>query len=330
MSSTHVLDNQQPVSPTLNQHPRRRGVLLNLQILGNKPAPPKIFAEGWQLLWNLKFRFNCRAGYDERNRYQNHLEQTIGGLPLELITPLILEQLKADFLSRRMKAQTVTHILGLIKHVFNYLIGLGLFCGPNPANAVKMPKDDNWRQRFLSKKEADALLGEVKRRSKQVWQISLLSLSTGMRAGEILKLKGEHINLTTGTIRIVDPKGKKNRTVYLPDLALKMLTECQSQIVAGKLVFPGTHGGCGLSVSKTFSRAVAHLGLNDGVFDPRDKIVFHSLRHTFASWLVQKDQPLYVVGELLGHATLEMTKRYAHLNSERKSAATKIVNLFLN
>jgi len=288
---------------------------------------PQTFNEGWQLIWGLKYRFNSRTGYDELNRYQNHLEKSIGNFPLAEITPLILEQLKASFLDRGLKPQTVSHIIGIVKHVFNYLIQWGQFNGPNPAKAVKMPRDDNRRHRFLSKEEAGLLLYELKRRSKKLWQISLLSISTGMRAGEIFSLKGEHVNLTARTIRIVDPKSKKNRTVYIPDAALEMLSECQ--LAYGKLVFSNAQGKPYASVSKTFNRVVEFLGLNDGVFDSRDKIVFHSLRHTFASWLVQKDQPLYVVGELLGHSSLEMTSRYAHLNPQRKMAATDVLNSFL-
>ena len=56
--------------------------------------------------------------------------------------------------------------------------------------------------------------------------------------------------------------------------------------------------------------------------DARQRVVFHSLRHTFASWLVQRGTPLYTVAELMGHTTLEMTKRYSHLapDSLRKAA----------
>jgi len=56
--------------------------------------------------------------------------------------------------------------------------------------------------------------------------------------------------------------------------------------------------------------------------DTRQRVVFHSLRHTFASWLVQRGEPLYTVAKLMGHTTLEMTQRYSHLapDSLRKAA----------
>ena len=67
--------------------------------------------------------------------------------------------------------------------------------------------------------------------------------------------------------------------------------------------------------------AVNDLGFNDGITDRRQKLVFHSLRHTFASWLVQMGKPLYTVSRLMGHSSIKMTERYAHLAPETQRAA---------
>ena len=89
----------------------------------------------------------------------------------------------------------------------------------------------------------------------------------------------------------------------------------------GNFVFPPTKGQQRAQVSSTFERVVKELGFNEGIEDARDKVVFHSLRHTFASWLVQRGVPLYTVAELMGHTTLEMTKRYSHLAPDTMRAA---------
>ena len=67
------------------------------------------------------------------------------------------------------------------------------------------------------------------------------------------------------------------------------------------------------NISKTFSRAVDAIGVNDNIQDRMHKVVFHTLRHTFASWLAQDGQDLYLIQKLLGHKDAKMTQRYAHL-----------------
>ena len=97
----------------------------------------------------------------------------------------------------------------------------------------------------------------------------------------------------------------------------------------GELVLPSKTGGQRGQVSKAFDKVVRELGFNNGITDPRQKVVFHTLRHTFASWLVQKGTPLYTVATLMGHSTLEMTQRYAHLAPDTtKVAALSISDVF--
>ena len=90
------------------------------------------------------------------------------------------------------------------------------------------------------------------------------------------------------------------------------------------LLYPGPDGKEKREVSSAFQRIVKKLGLNNGIEDRRDKVVFHTCRHTYASWLVQNGEDLYKVKERLGHSTLAMTERYAHLapGSDRGTVKT--------
>jgi integrase len=78
-------------------------------------------------------------------------------------------------------------------------------------------------------------------------------------------------------------------------------------------------------LSKSFAATVNELKLNEGVSDPRERVTFHTLRHTYASWAVMAGVPLYVVGKALGHKTLMMTQRYSHLAPESHRAAFEAV-----
>jgi integrase len=149
-----------------------------------------------------------------------------------------------------------------------------------------------------------------------------------MRLGEIRALKTEHVNLTERTIRIVDPKNKSNRTVYIPEALLPIFDGLD--LTPGQLVFKRPRNGTrGINTSVIFKEVTTELGLNNGITDARDKVVFHSLRHTYASWLVSQGLNIPVVGALLGHKTSAMTNRYAHVSPEAKRAALDTLESFL-
>jgi len=88
-----------------------------------------------------------------------------------------------------------------------------------------------------------------------------------------------------------------------------------------EFVFQSIKKGKVQEVSDTFCRTVERLGFNEGIEDNRYKVVFHTLRHTFASWLALQGEPILTIKELLGHKTLEMTLRYAHLAPDQKREA---------
>ena len=77
---------------------------------------------------------------------------------------------------------------------------------------------------------------------------------------------------------------------------------------------------------KVFSRAVRDSGLNDGISDRRHKVVFHTLRHTFASWLIQDGYPIALVSQMLGHSSIQVTMRYAHLAPLQERQAVETIN----
>jgi site-specific recombinase XerD len=74
---------------------------------------------------------------------------------------------------------------------------------------------------------------------------------------------------------------------------------------------------------RSFFEFLVELGFNNGITDPRQKVVAHTLRHTFASWHVMAGTDIYTLKELLGHSVIQMTERYSHLAPEALQNATR-------
>lgn len=251
------------------------------------------------------------------------IDPVIGKLSLKNISPLHLERIKKNMADKGRAPRTVQYALALIRQVYNYAKDNGIYEGICPVSKVKIPKFDNQRQRFLTHEEAEELLTALKARSVDVHDMALLSLHCGLRAGEGFSLQWADVNIEAGIITLRDTKNGKTRHCVMTGEIKKMFTE-RGPGKKDALVFPSTRGGLITSVSKTFELVVNELKLNEGVDDPRHKVVWHSLRHTYASWLVQNGVSLYVVQKMLGHSQISQTERYSHLHQDTITDAVKV------
>lgn len=275
---------------------------------------------------------NKKSWRDDYLRYDLHLKPILGEKPLIKISSFDLEKLKSTLqkkkvhrknpkLQRSLSPATVKHCLVLARQMFNKAIIRGLFNGPNPVKKIKLPKLNNTRLRFLSYQEAHLLLSKLICKSPQVHDQALIALHCGLRFGEIANLTLADLNFNNGIIQIRDPKGA-SRQAYMTD-EVKVMLQTRSPSNASDFIFPGKNGSRQGSISNSFDRAVRDIGLNEGISDRRDKVVFHTLRHTFGSWLAIQGTPILTIKELMGHKTIEMTMRYAHLIPDQKIAAIK-------
>lgn len=258
---------------------------------------------------------------DEQGHYKNWIKPIIGDTPIREVSAFALERIKKKLIAKKRTTRTQQAVLATCRQVFNLALRLQMI-ETNPIRQIRLPRSDNRRQRYLSRQEASALLDLTKVRSSQLHDICLLSLHTGLRAGEIFNLRWDDVNWADETILVRDPKSGRNRYAYLTSATRSMLEKRRSD-TACDFVFHQANGSPLKEVSRTFERVVEELGWNNGQTDPRLKIVFHTLRHTFASWLVQQGTPLYTVAKLMGHSTLAMTERYAHLAPEGLRTAVR-------
>ena len=282
------------------------------------------FGDAWAI-FDEKWLPNLKRADMERKFYTSYLKPVLGNRPLSAITPMELEDLKNSLLKRGLAPASVKLIVGNVRRVYNKMYEWDLYSGPKPMDRVKLPKVDNARDRFLTADEAQTLLAAVKKRSQLWHDVSLISLNTGMRLSEILGLRPQDVDLKNSVLHLEGKTGR--RSIPVNDLVHETL----ERVVAGKngleFLFPskkGTQLGSD-SATNSFARAVADAGLNPPNVDRRHKVVFHTLRHTYCSWLAMEGVPLYVIGEMVGHSSPDMTKRYSHLCPDKKSQTVALV-----
>jgi integrase len=249
----------------------------------------------------------------EKQVYEWWIEPVLQEIPLKQISQIHIEKIKKNMLDAGLAVGTIQICLAVVRQAWNMALTQGIVEGEHPTKKVKLPKQDNRRIRFLSHDEADRLLENLKGRSEQLHNLALLSLHCGLRAGEIFNLTWGDVDLERGLITLRNTKNGKTRMAFMTKDIKEMLSGLERK-EHDDLVFTDRKGGKIDKISKSFQRAVDDLGLNRGISDARQKVVFHSLRHTFASWLVENGTPLYVVKELMGHSSLQMTERYSHLS----------------
>jgi len=283
----------------------------------------KTFFEGFytELVQNDK---RPRTWEREKGLVGKWIMPTIGNLPLKDIAAFDIERIKKRMAKSKLAPRTVAYALAVVRHIINVAIDHDIITGPNPVRKVKLPTADNKRLRYLSREEAAALLAELAKVSADTHDMALLSLHCGLRFGEVAALTWRDVDLDAGILTLRNTKSGKTRPAFLTAPAKAMLQARQRPWQNPEdLVFPAAHGKKRERVSNTFRRAVDDLGFNKGVKDPRHKVVFHSLRHSFASWHAEAGTNLSVLQGLLGHATIEMTQRYSHIGESALRAAVK-------
>ncbi len=284
----------------------------------------------------IKWAKGVKKDWDhDHTRMTLHVLPHLGDVRLADIGAADIEELKVKCQEKGHSPATVKHVLQCVRAIYNFSVRLGHYKGENPTRNVKFPKLDNARKRFFNDDQVDALLLALANKNTDVHDMTLVSLLTGLRFGEIAKLRWERVDLVNGIIH-VDGKNGETREAYLDSEELVELFKRRKQVadttpfvmkseksIPG-LVFPGSvHGGIMKDIPDVFMKTVDELGFNDGYTDPRQRLTFHSCRHTFGSRLALQGVPLLTIKELMGHKTIEMTMRYAHLMPDHKREAVR-------
>jgi integrase len=253
-------------------------------------------------------------------------KQELGHCLLSDIKPSLIAQKRDDLLSgltckgKLRSSTTVIRYLASLSHAFAIAVKDWEWIHENPVMKISKPKVSNGRTRFLTDDEKERLILACREsESKGLYLVVILALSTGMRRGEIMNLKWGDIDLDGGSILLQTTKNGERRFIPLVGTALHLLSSRSGNETKESLVFPAPHSPSKpIDIRSAWNTALKKAGISN--------FRFHDLRHTAASYLAMNQASLLEIGTLLGHKTVQMTKRYAHLSNAHIYSAAATLN----
>lgn len=275
----------------------------------------------------------------EQQKIKNALgwwRREIGDLLLQDLSPSTLAQARDKLLnspsernknaknrteSKTKSPATVTRYMALLSQAFTVAVQEWEWLDQNPMRKVKKPSLPQPRARFLSDAERARLLEACKESPCHLlYPVVVVALSTGARYSEVMHLTWDQVDLNRGVARLEKTKNNERRILPLTHHALSVmqdLHELEGRPING-LVFPRDDGLAPMEIRKQWKNALAAADIQN--------FRFHDLRHSAASYLAMNGASLAEIAEVLGHKTLQMVKRYAHLSDKHIISVVERMN----
>ncbi len=279
---------------------------------------------------------------DSQQKHLDWWDDKIGEYAVPRVTPALLSEIRDELLAGdtnrggKRTGGTVTRYLASLSHVFTVAVKDWRWIDSNPFLKVTKPKPGKGIVRFLSDTERKALLDECKKsKSEGLYCAVVTALSTGCRRGELWKLKWSHVDLQRELLIFEDTKNHERRNVALMGHALEIMKERKKQqkkkleakitginekpkSIDDQYVFPGKIPGQSMDFTRPWRDAMKRAKV--------ENFRWHDLRHSCASYLAMNGATLAEIAEVLGHKTLQMVKRYAHLSDAHTSKVVGSMN----
>jgi integrase len=263
---------------------------------------------------------NIKGMITDENRFGNYIQTNFGDKEPENLLPLDIKKMENEWLKTKSPG-TVKNILELLRRIVNF--GAKNKLCPSIDFTIQLPEVHNEKTEDLTSDQLKKLLDEIEKEPNiQAANMMKMALYTGMRRGEMFKLKWEDVKFETGFIHIRDPKGGPDQRIPLNDSARQLLKNHPR--TKSPYVFPGRDGHQRTDIKNQVNRIKENAGI------PKDFRALHGLRHVYASMLASSGEvDLYTLQKLLTHKDPRMTQRYAHLHDESlKKAAAVAGDLF--
>ena len=251
----------------------------------------------------------------------------LGNYTLADITPALIVECRDKLLTEptprgeQRTPATVVRYMSALSHAFTIAVNEWQWLETSPMGKVKKPTEPRGRVRFLDDEDRIKLLEACKESPNPLlYPCVILALSSGMRQGELLGLKWQDVNLKDGYLILHETKNGDRRRVPLSGLALSLLKEhSKVRRLDTTLLFPSERNPeKPIDLRKAYANALKSAQITD--------FKWHDLRHCTASYLAMNGASLAEIAEVLGHKTLSMVKRYAHLSDGHVSNVVASMN----
>lgn len=251
------------------------------------------------------------------------ITESIGDIPLDKINSKIIEEFIASTFIKSQAAASLYY--RTFKAVLNKAVSWE-YISVNPLIKVKLPKMRKKYPQFISSKEFEEILFHT--RTEMLQDIFKIAFHTGMRLGEIVNMKWSWIDQSNKLIKVkvsneFVTKSKKERSIPMNSIIVETISKLRSKETGNlkdnflfHIKFSAKLNGD--YISKNFKKAVRKTSLSQDIH-------FHSLRHSFASNLVQKGASIFVCKELLGHEDIKTTMIYSHLRYQNLVDAVSLL-----
>ncbi len=268
------------------------------------------------LIWAERQRsFRSKRGFIKQ------LAEAFGNLPLRRFNSMLIEQYQTERIQKGNKPATVNRLLATLKHMFTKAVEWDMVEDETlkRVRKAKLLEENNKRLRYLSKEECQNLVACC---DKHLRPIVITALNTGMRKGEILGLRWDSVDLRHGFILLEQTKNGDRREIPINETMRSTLQNVIRRLDVPYVFHDPVNGKPYQDVKRSFNTALKKAEIKN--------FHFHDLRHTFASHLVMGGQDLMTVKDFLGHKTLTMTLRYAHLAPSHKMKAMEVLDGIIN
>jgi integrase len=248
----------------------------------------------------------------DKNVKKNHLDPHFKELDMDLLDKDDFLDLKIQKL-KTLSPKSVNNILTLLSSILNYAYKNEMLKN-DYVKFIKKDSVDNARERFLSIDEIKKLYAAVQAENNDMLYLFVrMALSTGARVGSIMTIERKDIDFTHNFITIKDHKNNSTYAAFLNDGVKELLLRYIEKKEIKDKLFPVWDSTIAKPMREIFLK-LFNAGLNKK--DAKNRVVIHTLRHTFASHLAIQGTPIFTIQKLLNHRDIKMTMRYAKLSPD--------------